>query len=278
MFERNKTYIELIDTPGSNDSSNKDVLNLKKLVNYLKKKKEIDSIILLLKYGDTLNNDTKEYLKTLAKIFTPKEFFCNLCIVFSHFPIKPKDKDNKKKEKDKQEINIILKELFEIKESDRLPEVKVFALDTEINENEETKIKKFEEKFQYTVDLLIRQIKLNHKIFGSINTENLDITGKSSKIRRENMKKEIENLKKEKEEEKSKREQLEKEIDELKNQFESINHSDQKEKEKIVYKLLEKAKLNQQYEQKDKKEKEKLKKYSEEQKKLTKKQKRKELV
>ena len=61
----------------SNDSSNNDTVNLKKLVEYLKEKKEIDAIILLLKFGERLNNDTKEYFKTLANIFTPHEFFCS---------------------------------------------------------------------------------------------------------------------------------------------------------------------------------------------------------
>ena len=48
-FTRIGTDIELIDTAGSSDSSNNDEENLIKLVNYLKTRKEIDFILLLLK-------------------------------------------------------------------------------------------------------------------------------------------------------------------------------------------------------------------------------------
>ena len=98
-FVRNNTRIKLIDTPGNNDSSNNDDLHLQKLVDYLKELEEIDSIILLLKYKDRFDGKTKEYIKTLAKIFTPNEFFKNLTIIFTHFPIKPKKSDKRKKNK-----------------------------------------------------------------------------------------------------------------------------------------------------------------------------------
>lgn len=48
-FTRQNTNLEFIDTAGSSDSSNNDQKNLEKLVNYLKIKKSIDYIILLLK-------------------------------------------------------------------------------------------------------------------------------------------------------------------------------------------------------------------------------------
>ena len=37
-FQRNKINLELIDTPGSNDSSNNDTINLQNLVDFIKKK------------------------------------------------------------------------------------------------------------------------------------------------------------------------------------------------------------------------------------------------
>lgn len=37
-FQRNKINLELIDTPGSNDSSNNDSINLQNLVDFIKKK------------------------------------------------------------------------------------------------------------------------------------------------------------------------------------------------------------------------------------------------
>ena len=68
-FKRNDVNIELIDTAGSADSSNNDMNNLEALVNYLKTKKQLDYIILLLKFGERITKDTREYLNTLGKIF-----------------------------------------------------------------------------------------------------------------------------------------------------------------------------------------------------------------
>ena len=53
-FERNGVSLEFIDTAGSSDSRNNDEINLQKLVKYLKEKKEIDYILLLLTFGERL--------------------------------------------------------------------------------------------------------------------------------------------------------------------------------------------------------------------------------
>ena len=45
IFQRNEIKYEFIDTPGNSDSSNNDDKNLEVLVNYLKKKDEIDYIL-----------------------------------------------------------------------------------------------------------------------------------------------------------------------------------------------------------------------------------------
>ena len=240
IFTRNKTNLEFIDTPGSNDSSNNEIIHLQKLVDYLIKKGEIDYIILLLKFGDKYTNNTREYIDTLAKIFTPTEFFRHLCVIFSHFPIKPKKKDISKKEIFINEIKNILTQSFNMQQNQNIiiPDPKVYFLDTEIDEDEKT----YEEKFQETIDILIRQIKLDVKIYGTINTKNLDLTGKSSKIRAEKMKKEIEELKKQNykekliiENEKKKRIELQREIENKNGNLEEI-----KRKERRLRELLQK--------------------------------------
>lgn len=78
IFRRNNNNYEFIDTAGSADTGNKDIENLKRLVEYLKKKLSIDHILLLLKFGERVTNDTRDYIKTLGKIFTPAEFYSHL--------------------------------------------------------------------------------------------------------------------------------------------------------------------------------------------------------
>ena len=87
-FKRKGIDLEFIDTAGSNDSQNKDVENLEMVCNYLQNKNQIDYIILLLNFEDRLSNNTREYIKSLGKIFTPREFYTHLCIVFTHIPQK----------------------------------------------------------------------------------------------------------------------------------------------------------------------------------------------
>ena len=80
FFRRNNINLELIDTPGSSDSSDNDIKNLETLIDYLRERKEIDHIILCLKFGERINKDTREYLNILGKIFTSIEFFSHLSV------------------------------------------------------------------------------------------------------------------------------------------------------------------------------------------------------
>ena len=95
-FSRENTNYEFIDTAGSSssDSSNDDNKNLEKLVNYLRTKKEIDYIILLLKFNERLTKETREYIEILGKILTPGEFYTHLCLFFTKFPANPSKRDN----------------------------------------------------------------------------------------------------------------------------------------------------------------------------------------
>lgn len=113
-FKRNNNNYEFIDTAGSADSGNNDIENLKRLVEYLKKKQSIDFILLLLKFGERVTNDTRDYIKTLGKIFTPSEFYNHLSVIFTKFPIKPSKKEEKIKIQSIEEINKIIKNSFNL--------------------------------------------------------------------------------------------------------------------------------------------------------------------
>ena len=73
-FSRNNTNYEFIDTAGSADSSNNDFENLKKLVAYLKEKKSIHYILLLLKFNERVTKDTRQYIETLGKMLVDNIF------------------------------------------------------------------------------------------------------------------------------------------------------------------------------------------------------------
>ena len=88
----------------------------KKFAKFLRPKKQIDYIILLLNYEDRLANKTREYIKILGNMFTPVEFYQHLCVVFTHLPEKVNKKVNQKKTKIKEEVDKIINEIFGIKE------------------------------------------------------------------------------------------------------------------------------------------------------------------
>ena len=203
IFTRNNTNYDFLDSAGSSDSDNDDIKNLNLLIDFIKKKESIDYITLLLKFGEKITNETKKYLETLGKIFTAGEFYTHLCVFFTKFPTKPKKKDRALKDETKKEINEILKEIFHIDKEIQIPDVKVYFIDTEIDEDDNT----YDEKSQDTIDIMIKQMKLDIKKYNSINTKNFDVTGE----RIENEKKQIEVLKKQLEEEKLKKEKEEEE-------------------------------------------------------------------
>lgn len=91
-FKRIETNFDFIDIAGSNDSDEIDIANLETLVNYLKKLKVIHYIILVLRFGERFTGDTKQYIEALGKIFTVREFFCHLSIVFTKYLMSLKNK------------------------------------------------------------------------------------------------------------------------------------------------------------------------------------------
>ena len=198
-FKRIETNFDFIDTAGSNDSDEIDIANLETLVNYLKKLKVIHYIILVLRFGERFTGDTKQYIEALGKIFTVREFFCHLSIVFTKYPNEPKEQDLKAKDTFNKEINKLLRKIFQPKEIDNLPDNDIYYIDTTIDKENENN----NQKNQEIVDKILKKIILTQNKNKPINTENLDITGKNAKLRREL---ELELLKKQLEEEKRQKE------------------------------------------------------------------------
>ena len=154
IFERQSTNYEFIDTAGNSDSSGNDITNLDKLVTYLKEKRSIDYILLLLKFGERVTKETRQYIETLGKIFTPCEFYNHFAVFFTKFPIKPSKKEERIKNKTKEEINKMIKEAFKIQQSEKIPDV--YFVDTEVDED----TGEYEENFQETIDIMLEKMKL----------------------------------------------------------------------------------------------------------------------
>ena len=225
IFTRNNTNYDFLDSAGSSDSDNDDIKNLNLLIDFIKKKESIDYITLLLKFGEKITNETKKYLETLGKIFTAGEFYTHLCVFFTKFPTKPKKKDRELKDETKKEINEILEEIFHIDKEIQIPYVKVYFIDTEIDEDDNT----YDEKSQNTIDIMIEQMKLDIKKYNSINTKNFDVTGE----RIENEKKQIEALKKQLEEEKLKKEKEDEEKKIIIEEMQKMKEDDKKKEEEL---------------------------------------------
>ena len=252
ILERCGITIDLIDTAGSNDTGNKDIQNLQKVCNFLRTKKQIDYIILLFNYADRLQNDTREYIKTLGNMFTTKEFYTHFCVVFTHLPEKETNKVKETKKKHKEEVANIINNIFEIKKGDKLPDVKVYFVKTEIDEDDDGH-KRFDEKSQKTVDVLLEQMKLDISYYNEpINTRNLEITGKSKKLREEEQMRKIkeleekikqETLRRQRDEEERLR--LQKEIEQNKKNEEERRKKEQELKEKERKMAEEKMRLEQ---------------------------------
>ena len=247
FFQRNGINCELIDTAGNNDTDNNDVKNLEKVCEYLHSKEHIHYIILLLNYEDRLQKDTREYIETLGKIFTPKEFYTHLCVIFTHLPEKENKKVKEKKIKNKEEICKILKKTFDIKENEQLPKTRVYFINTEIDEDDNEE-KKFDEKSQTTVDIMMEQMRLDIKDIAPISTKELDITGKSSKKRKEEDEKKIKELEKLLEQERKRKEEEEKEKKRLEAEIKKRQRDDEERRKKE--KELEEIKKRQEEERK----------------------------
>ena len=79
--------IFVIDTPGINDSDGKDNEYLKKVATYLKKRKDIKGIVIVLNYKLTTSyqNSAEKSFQAIFKIFKSKNICMHIVIVFTHF-------------------------------------------------------------------------------------------------------------------------------------------------------------------------------------------------
>ena len=223
-FNRIEKNFDFIDTAGNNDSDEIDILNLEKLVNYLKRIKKIHYIILVLKFGERFTGDTKQYIEALGKIFTIREFFCHLSIVFTKFPNDPKEEDLSTKDKFTSDINRLLKNIFQPDEIDNLPANEIYFINSKYDRNNELNNKKNQE----IVDKILNNIILCQSMNSPINTENLDITGKNAKLRRQL---EIEKLRREIEQERKNREIAEIQAREARRRAEEMEAAYERERE-----------------------------------------------
>ena len=118
---------------------------------------------------------------------------------FPKSPNSPTEEDLRTKDKFNSEINQLLKRIFQPNEIDKLPANKTYYINTKFYQENEGN----NQKNQEIVDTILNQILSCQAMYGPINTENLDTTGKNVKLRRQQ---EIEKLKRELEEERKKRE------------------------------------------------------------------------
>ena len=228
FFIRNNTEYEFIDTAGSSDSLNNDTKNFEMLIDYIKEKKTIDYITLLLKFGEIMTDGTRKYLSQLGKIFTANEFYSHLCVFFTKYPQKPKKKEKELNETSIKEINDILKDIFGIERDKPIHDVKVYFIDTDLDEENHI----FDKKSQDTIDIMMEQMKLDVNMFDSINTRNFDFTGKNCELRKEYERKEFEKLSKSFEEEESRRALEDDEKTSLQEEINKLKENDVKRKKK----------------------------------------------
>ena len=213
IVERQNIKLELIDTPGTSDSNNNDEENLKILTKFLREGKELNQIFLVLSFHDRLSRITRDYLKILSWIFTPRQFMTNLIIIFTHYPDEPDDDDIEKYNVLKKEIKEELDKIFEIPSEFPMPDIPVYFVNTKIFKK--NGIRYFDKNSQTAINDLIEELKLriSSVSYSVIDTTDLDCNKDTiiEKIEKEKslILKEIEELKKDKE----KREKLRREME-----------------------------------------------------------------
>ena len=203
IVERQDIKLELIDTPGTSDSNNNDEENLKILTKYLRNGKELNQIFLVLSFHDRLSRITRDYLKILSWIFTPKQFMTNLIIIFTHYPDEPDEDDIEKYNILKKEVKEELDKIFEIPSEFPMPDIPVYFVNTNIFKKNGNRF--FDKNSLAAINDLIEELKLriSSVTYSIIDTTDLDCNKDTiiEKIEKEKslILKEIEELKRNKE-------------------------------------------------------------------------------
>ena len=193
IVQRPNIRLELIDSPGSSDSNNDDEENLTILVKYLRNKKEINQIFLVLSFENRFTGDTKKFLSILGWIFTPIQFMINLMIIFTHYPDKPDEDDINKFTLLEKEINEELNKIFEIPIECKMPKIPVYYINTKIFKNEG--ILYFDKISEEMLNKIIKELKIRVNTNNAIiNTTDLNYI-KGNKTQLEKKLKEIKSLK-----------------------------------------------------------------------------------
>jgi len=231
IFTRCGINIELIDTAGSNDTENRDLENLENVCAFLRPKKQIDYIILLLNYEERLQKNTRDYIEILGNIFTPIEFYTHLCVVFTHLPEKINKKVNQKKAQIKEEVYNIINKIFGIDENQNLHKIQVYFLNTEVDEDDDGN-KKFDKTSQATVDVIYKQMIIDTNKFPPISTKDIEASGKNKILREEEQKKKIKELEEIIRQDEIRKKKEEEEIKRLKKEIEDKKRSEQERKKK----------------------------------------------
>lgn len=194
--KRQDIFLELIDTPGimSEDDDEK----IKSLVEHLKKKKEINQILLLCNFF--AGRIDLFYLKILSSLFTPIQFISNVMIIFTHCDKEINEKYSRK-EIQKKNIKEMFNKIFVINPGFKIPDIPMYFLDIDIDDEKNN----FDNDSLLASNDLIEELKLriNSPFYSPINTSNLEYNEQNivQKIETEKLKimKEVSDLKNNKE-------------------------------------------------------------------------------
>ena len=99
----------VIDTPGINDSEGKDNEYLKSIAIYLKKRKDIKGIVIVLNFNlkTAIQNSAEKSFKIIFRIFKSKTICTHIIVAFTHFY-------NSRKQPKRNEQGELEKKIFEI--------------------------------------------------------------------------------------------------------------------------------------------------------------------
>ena len=164
IFERCGVKCDFIDTSYGSSINN----SLKVSCSFLKEKKEIDYIIILLRFCHRFDTKNMEYIKFLCNLFNPTEFFTHICFVFTHSYFEEIEEIEVMKNIFIKELGNIINDNANIKDKNIASGIKIYFINIR---------KKVDKKTQETFDNIIEEIKLNVKKYPPINTENLIMKG-----------------------------------------------------------------------------------------------------
>jgi ABC-type dipeptide/oligopeptide/nickel transport system ATPase subunit len=81
--KNNDKYV--IDSPGLSDSNSEDIKHLNDMIDFIKKHKELQAIVVVLNFQiSRITNSMRNILKLISNIFQGVDIGNNLCIVFTH--------------------------------------------------------------------------------------------------------------------------------------------------------------------------------------------------